>query len=236
MGKEVGERIHILRRRLKLSQQELAEKLGFGKRATTISDWERGKVYPRLSVLQKLIELFNVNPTWLLTGQGEMFLSEQQSKAEEEKQALQDSEESVRKFLAEHPQTIPLRPIPVINLQVPAGFPEMPLQEEQIIDYLYLPLNDIPRRAIAVQVKGESMSPTIRDGDIVVFEPVPVNIYSGDIVIVRNEWGELMLKRYREKDGEVFLTSDNPEYPTVKPNENFRVVGKVLEAVTRKRF
>lgn len=42
-----------------------------------------------------------------------------------------------------------------------------------------------------------------------------------------------MLKRYREKDGKIYLTSDNYEYPTITPNEHYKIIGKVI-AVWRK--
>lgn len=49
--------------------------------------------------------------------------------------------------------------------------------------------------------------------------------------MVNNEFGDSMIKRYRVKpDGEVGLFSDNPEYPSFKPNEHYRILGKVLLA------
>lgn len=47
--------------------------------------------------------------------------------------------------------------------------------------------------------------------------------------MVNNEFGESMIKRYRVKpDGEVWLTSDNPEYPSFKPNEQYRIIGRAF--------
>ena len=140
-------------------------------------------------------------------------------------------------ILKQFPQAIPAHPVPVINIQVPAGFPEIPLDKEQIIDYLYLP--DIPKGSLAIKVRGASMEPTIEDGDYVVF--LPINkltepIKNGDIIIVRNEWNELILKRYREKEGKAYLTSDNPKYPTIEPNENYKIIGKIIRRVKEERF
>jgi len=108
----------------------------------------------------------------------------------------------------------------------------MSLKDEQIQDYLCLPFGEAPSNSMAVKVKGHSMSPTIKDGEYVIFLPANMSsVRSGDIVVVRNEWNELILKRFREKYGEMFLTSDNPEYPTFKANEEYTIVGKVVKKV-----
>ncbi len=69
---EYGERIRHIREALSLSQSELAERLGVNKQM--ISDIERGK-QKRFSpqIEQKLIDLFNINESWLLRGEGEAF-------------------------------------------------------------------------------------------------------------------------------------------------------------------
>jgi len=211
-------RLRQVRTILNLTQQELAEALGVT--VTSIRRYEYGTTQISKKTAFALKGLFGVNPTWLLTGEGEMFLPTEDGPTPE-------------KILRAFPQTRGVLPVPVINLQVPAGFPEMPLEDEQIQDYLYLPFGEAPSDAIAVKVKGHSMSPTIEDGEYVIFLPAGMtDVKSGDIVIVRNEWNELILKRFREKYGEMFLVSDNPKYPTIKPNEEYTIVGKVIKKVT----
>ena len=123
----------------------------------------------------------------------------------------------------------PAAMIPVLG-SVPAGFPG--LVSESILEYIYLP--DVPKGSFALKVSGNSMSPTVNDGDYVIFVS-PEDVKSGDIVIVNNEWGESFLKRYRVKDEIPLLSSDNPEYPTVRPNENYKIMGKVVDIWARKR-
>jgi len=211
-------RLRQMRKILNLTQQDLADAL-----ETTVASIRRYE-YDTTQIPKKIAfalkGLFGVNPTWLLTGEGEMFSSA-------------DEKPISRKVLRAFPQAKAVLPVPVINLQVPAGFPEMPLEDEQIQSYLYLPFGEAPSDAIAVKVKGHSMSPTIEDGEYVIFLPAGMtDVKSGDIVIVRNEWNELILKRFREKYGEMFLVSDNPKYPTIKPNEEYTIVGKVIKKVT----
>lgn len=95
-------------------------------------------------------------------------------------------------------------------------------------EYIYLPTKDITDKPLAIKAKGDSMFPTIRDGDYVLYLPMPVDIFSGDIVIVRNEWGEVMIRRYREKGKQKLLFSDNPDYPPIQPNEYYKIIGKAI--------
>ena len=54
---------------------------------------------------------------------------------------------------------------------------------------------------------------------------------NSDIVVAHNEWGEFMVKRLRIRpDGSHLLTSDNPKYSPIEPNEHYRIVGKVIKA------
>ncbi|WP_457681099.1 helix-turn-helix domain-containing protein [Thermovibrio sp.] len=67
-----GQRLKRLRYKLGLSQKEMAERLGV--HLMTISRYERDAMKPSFRFLEKVRETFNVNPKWLLEGEGEMFL------------------------------------------------------------------------------------------------------------------------------------------------------------------
>ncbi|MDP2167943.1 MAG: XRE family transcriptional regulator [Thermodesulfovibrionales bacterium] len=116
--------------------------------------------------------------------------------------------------------------VPVLA-RVPAGFPK-DTPDEDIIEHLSLPT--VPKGTFSVIIKGDSMMPEIRDGDYALFLPTK-DVKNGDIVIVANEYGEAMVKRFRVKDGKPLLESDNPEYPTFKPNKHYRIIGKVIKSV-----
>ena len=148
----------------------------------------------------------NINREWLLTGEGTMLKGPE-----------------VRLDFKE-PKLVPLLG------KVSAGFPQ--LVAEDIIEYISMP--DAPNNAYVLIVKGDSMSPEIRDGAYVMF--IQNGEYkNGDIVVVNNEWGETMCKRFRSREGKFYLTSDNPEYPAIEPNENYRIIGRVIESWTRKK-
>lgn len=61
--KEVGERIKNQRKRLGLTQLQLAEKMGVTKSAVAM--WETGASSPTSKRLEPLAEILNVTPEWL---------------------------------------------------------------------------------------------------------------------------------------------------------------------------
>jgi len=209
-----GKRLKYLRLNANLTLEQLAKVADIPK--STLSELENDKYNPSASTLVRLSEHFGISSNYLLTGEGEMHGNEKNGD------------------FPSHPDVRKAIPIPIVGT-VPAGFPETAPEEDHILDYLYLP--DVPKNAFAMEVRGESMAPTVRSGDYAVFVRAGKSeIKSGDLIIVCNEWGELILKRFRKKGDEIFLTSDNPEYPTVKPNEHYRSVGKVIKVIREVKF
>lgn len=64
-------RIKELRKALGLTQQEFADKIGSVQ--NTITGYETGRRVPSNQVITLLCREFNVNETWLRTGEGAMF-------------------------------------------------------------------------------------------------------------------------------------------------------------------
>ena len=69
----IGKRIKELRAELHLTASEIAEKLDIPVR--TIGSYEREEAQPGSKFFNALIEKYNVNINWLLTGKGNMFIS-----------------------------------------------------------------------------------------------------------------------------------------------------------------
>lgn len=61
----IGERLRKARLRAGLKQKQVAEKLGCA--ATSITNWENGKVLPSMEVLEQLCGLYGILPTSLLS-------------------------------------------------------------------------------------------------------------------------------------------------------------------------
>ena len=98
---ELKDRIKCLRNNQKLSQTEFGESLGAGIGA--IKNLEAGITTLKPAMADLICRLYNVDPVWLETGQGEMFrkLSRDEQIADFVGKALaDDSDEFVRQTIA----------------------------------------------------------------------------------------------------------------------------------------
>lgn len=68
----MNERIKLLRKTLKLTQQEFADKLNIKRGA--VANYEVGRNQPIDAVISLICKTYNVNEDWLRHGKGEMFL------------------------------------------------------------------------------------------------------------------------------------------------------------------
>ena len=66
------DRIKKIRKNLDLTQQEFANRIGI--KRNTIANYETGRNTPVDSVVSLICREFNVNESWLRTGQGDMFV------------------------------------------------------------------------------------------------------------------------------------------------------------------
>lgn len=67
------ERIKTLRKALNLTQKEFGERIGV--KPNTIGTYEIGRNEPIDAVVSLICREFDVNETWLRTGEGEMFIA-----------------------------------------------------------------------------------------------------------------------------------------------------------------
>lgn len=175
-----------------------------GKTVAYVYALESGKLTNISNTVVELLCLkFNISKRWLFEDKGPM------------------------KIDKTHIQDIELKPVMIVG-NVPAGYPQEPVET---IKYAVFP--DVPYGAKAVIVKGDSMSPGIKNGDYAIWID-SVDIKHNDIVIVADEWGDIMLKRFKKKDDRVLLVSDNPDYPSYRPNEHYRIIGKVVKIISVK--
>ena len=122
--------------------------------------------------------------------------------------------------------------IPVLGL-VRAGIPMDAV--EYIIDYEEIS-EDMARQGefFALQIKGDSMEPRIKEGDVVIVRKQP-DIESGEIAIVLVNGDEATIKKVQKFDGGINLIPSNPAYDVrTYTNEQIeslpvQILGKVVE-------
>lgn len=107
--------------------------------------------------------------------------------------------------------------------KAPEDFPKQ--VSEEACDYISLP--DVPAEACAFIVNDDSMSPAIYSGDYAIFVHGET-ITGSDVIVVNDEWGKSILRRYHIKDRKTFLVSENPEYPILSIENNYKIIGKVI--------
>lgn len=121
---------------------------------------------------------------------------------------------------------------PVIMWRIPAGFPS-PAEDyvEGRID-LNRDLIKHPLATFYIRVEGDSMEPKIHAGALIVVDRMAET--KGNDIVVARIGSEFMVKKLHiEKDGCIWLVSENRAYPPVEVTENmdFEVWGKVTHSI-----
>jgi transcriptional regulator with XRE-family HTH domain len=70
----VGNRLKVFRENLNINQKNMAKSLDLGQ--TSVSNIESGLNGISFEVIMKLVKMYNISPTWLYTGLGEMGLED----------------------------------------------------------------------------------------------------------------------------------------------------------------
>ena len=90
------------------------------------------------------------------------------------------------------------------------------------------------KNVFALRVKGDSMEPEFREGDVVIVNP-HVEAKPGDYVIVKNDEEEATFKQLKNYGDTTVLHPLNAKYPDIelKKGNKYHIVGKVEE---KKRY
>lgn len=103
--------------------------------------------------------------------------------------------------------------------------------DEAPVDFISIPGVRNIETLFAVNVRGDSMEPTIKDSSIILCRK-GVEVRNGEIgAFIVND--ESYVKRLKVTGNYIALISDNPNYQPIYigPGEEFRVVGKVLKVI-----
>ena len=212
----IGEKIRQARIAKGLTQEELAEKLGYKSRSSINKIETGGRDVPR-SQLKKIAEILDVSPISLLGFEEE----------EKEETYLMGEEPNQE---IEQMNSVYMRPV---FDSVSAGFGAY--ASNDIIGYTPV-IIDNPHDVddtICIKVRGNSMYPKIEEGDTIVVRKqdavddgrIAVVLIGDDAVVKKVEFGKDCLT----------LISINPEYPprTIEGPEleNVRIVGLVRQVI-----
>lgn len=177
--------IKTIRKKHNLSQSELASLLNVHQ--TAVSQWENERTKPDINIAKAISRKFNISLDVILG----------------------NTIPNATPFLYNTSGCIK---IPVYG-SIPAGIPMEAI--EDILGYEDAPAewSQGGKSFFALKIKGNSMEPEYRDGDIIIFlvQPDCENNEDCAVAINGNDW---TFKRVEKLDGGVLIKPLNPEYET----------------------
>lgn len=225
---EAKDRIGAILEYYKISAKAFSERLGMD-RPQAIYDIINGKTRSITEKMaNKIISVFSdISKPWLMSGDGEMLKHI-------------DNLSPSKRFALRTDKALTVQDIPLYDFDASAGlvaiFSEMNVDP---VDYLRIP--NLPAVDGAIFVRGESMSPLLKSGDIVMYKKKELSI---DSIL----WGEIYLlsfqtdgdsytavKYIRKSDqpGMVCLASFNPSFaPKDIPMESITALALVKASLT----
>ena len=214
-----GSRLRDLRKKLKLSQGILADQIEISQ--STLSQIENDHYTLSLAALAALEEQHGVNCNWLISGKGEVFLSNSTS--------------------ATRSDGFTGAVLPIVNVFAHAGLPEDRQREDDIMEvghYVLPGFINTSKQYRIFPVEGQSMEPTLYEGDFAICVRLSDKLQSikeGSVVVVDTKVGVIIKRYYKHDDEDLYLLdSDNPDYkPEILQREDIRQAWHVEGVLTR---
>lgn len=209
-----------------LLQSEVAEKLDIA--VQTYNKYEKGHRIPDSDHLNRMVKIFDCDPGWLLSGEGDRKRKETAYPLAENFKLADIGGELAEGFVQ----------IPRYEVAASAGGGTL-IHSEQIVDHLTFrsdwvrnALGVSPKALALINVKGDSMEPTLSNGDVILIDTTKSG-FDDNAVYVLGLDGTLLVKRVKRNfDGSVLVSSDNILYPpdTIKGElvNSLKVVGRVV--------
>ena len=239
-----GDRVRERREELGLTRPQLAERLGIS--LSAVSNYETGVSFPKEEVMLRLFDCLETEPDVLFQDSfrgGRRVFSQGERQLVEQYRGLSPmGKETVRSVVAalcayrddleqSKPDREP-RVIPLYRSPAAAGYAAPVFGED--FDYLTV-TEEVPQGAeFAVRIQGDSMSPYIRDGDLVYVNRDP--LAAGDVGIFWIDGDILCKQYYKDPAGTVYLFSLNrarADADVVLPSDSGRsliCLGRVMLA------
>ncbi len=189
----IGDRVRKAREYGNFSLELFSEKLGIAKR--TLQNYEKNSSEPNVSTIINIANICHINDWWLLTGKGEML-----EKDEDSTISLNDG----YKF-------------DVLNVQASAGTGisnyVVEVVDTMVLDKSLFRTPPDPKKTKIIQVSGDSMEPTLSNGDYVLIDKSKNHGIDGIYAI--NLHNQIFIKRLQfNLDSTISIISDNSRYTT----------------------
>lgn len=235
----LGDRVKKLRTAQRWSLRELADRTGGAITAAGISNIESGATQmPKSSTLFPLAKALGVDPDELLTGRSG---SKRDTHHAVRDLTPDDYSPYIRQWETEADLGNGDVTIPVCDIRVSAGGGSVVPEYVETTHKLAFSKRWLQKRNLrpqdlkALKVSGESMSPTLEDGECVLVDTSQDRIIDGKIYALIIG-GEAKIKRLRRRyDGGLIVMSDNPapEFPDEEVpadgSEFVQIIGRAIQ-------
>lgn len=205
----IGTRIRGIRENRGETQERLARLLGVTPEA--VGHYERGRSRVSVTDLQRIADHYGVSLSYFLDRDTD------NDRAAAELKRLADQTERFREEVKAMGGIFDMVYLPVYG-SIPAGWPE--LDESELLGYEPVPRSEIKsEKSFWLKVSGDSLEGAgIDNGDLVLIDPGQEHS-NGNIVGIRLETGDSVIRRaYKEEDG-LRLESENPAFTTIHITE-----------------
>lgn len=183
---------------------------------------------PSYDVLEKMCVNANISPDWLLTGRGAMLRGEDTQLASPSVQA---------RFPLRSDHDVALQSVPLYELDATAGLTALFETRQVPVSHIQIP--DLPPCDGALYVRGDSMYPLLKSGDIVLYKEVHdnANILYGEMYLLSftidgDDYVTIKYLQKADDEGFVRLVSYNPHHsPKDIPVDSIRALALVKASV-----
>lgn len=215
-------RIRYIKEIKNISSAKIAELAGV--KQSSVFNWEKGVTKTmKPEVANRLGNALKINPIWLSTGVGNLVRTEfviAKADGEENSEGTVLVKQSHVVFSCGNGR---LPYFEEMDEGTPATYRLRWFQRKQVN----------PAHCIRFQVSGDSMSPFINNGDMVLVDTHDIKPRSGHVYAIVID-DELKVKRLITKaDGGLIIRSDNKAYPDdeIKPDTPifFQIMGRVID-------
>ncbi len=208
----------IIRVRSGIDRSSFAAKIGVSER--TVERWERNESLPKANELIKIHELFGYDIHWLLTGEKHKEGGRSCPVEPEERRSGQISD-----FIQ----------VPKAEAHLSAGGGSFVLSEQLSESYSFrrdwvskvaTSMNNI----LLMSIDGDSMCPTLQEGDMVMVDTGRIRPSSGKIYAFTPGDNLIQVKRLESRGNVIRVISDNRDvYDAYNlPYDQIRVIGEII--------
>ena len=233
------------------SPADFAQKVGVTERS--LHNYLSGQM-PRLTVRTKICDAYNINPMWLFQGRGPMYARDKMGDASPilspitalqavsspkagDASPILDGRPLVEVAVA--PDGVQTVYIPRVEARLSAGTGSLEVSDN-IKGYFgfrsdWLRRKGCPSQMVLMTVTGDSMRPTLENGDMALIYLAQTEVIAGGIYAVGLE-DSVVVKRLERLPGKLVLVSDNRsayaprelDMTDESVNNSVRIIGRVL--------